>query len=261
MISQRASMMPPMAAGSPPVVLNLGCGWKTHPDVLNIDSSIYLRMRRHWYWAPLRPLVFRGVRRERLRSLPESILVHDLRRPLPFADNSADAVYSSHVLEHLNREHARKLVGEMRRVLRAGGIVRVAVPDLEEACRLYVRHCDGMEQGQARIEDHEDYIRTVIEQLVREEAAGTAQQPPWRRRLENWILGDAKRRGETHRWMYDRFSLPVVLAEAGFVDTQVCNFRVSSIPDWDRYGLECTPEGGEYKVDSLYVEARKARKA
>jgi predicted SAM-dependent methyltransferase len=32
------------------------------------------------------------------------IYIHDVRKRLPFANNSAEAVYASHVLEHLYRE-------------------------------------------------------------------------------------------------------------------------------------------------------------
>ena len=56
-------------------------------------------------------------------------LVHDLRRPLPFATGSARLIYSEHVLEHLAFEHAAALLRECRRVLENGGTLRLGVPD------------------------------------------------------------------------------------------------------------------------------------
>jgi SAM-dependent methyltransferase len=56
----------------------------------------------------------------------------DLTKPLPFADASCEAVFSSHVFEHLFMDEVERLVPEIRRVLVAGGICRVVVPDLEK---------------------------------------------------------------------------------------------------------------------------------
>jgi len=50
--------------------------------------------------------------------------------PIPIAGSSFDLVYASHVLEHMpNAETAYKLVTEIKRVLRPGGLVVVVCPD------------------------------------------------------------------------------------------------------------------------------------
>ena len=46
---------------------------------------------------------------------------------------------------------------------------------------------------------HDDYVGAIIEQCVRKEAAGTSKQKNVRRFIENIILGDARKRGETHQ--------------------------------------------------------------
>jgi predicted SAM-dependent methyltransferase len=61
----------------------------------------------------------------------------DLTKPLPFADKSVEAVFSSHVFEHLFADEVQRLVGEIARVLIPGGICRVVVPDLEKIVALY----------------------------------------------------------------------------------------------------------------------------
>jgi SAM-dependent methyltransferase len=45
---------------------------------------------------------------------------------LPYADNSFDVVYSSHVLEHVNDE--QKSLQEMKRVLKPGGVLIIGMP-------------------------------------------------------------------------------------------------------------------------------------
>lgn len=57
-------------------------------------------------------------------------LKHDLTRPLPYEDGSVDFVYSEHFIEHLTAEEGLSLLKECRRVLKPGGVLRVATPDL-----------------------------------------------------------------------------------------------------------------------------------
>lgn len=183
------------------------------------------------------------------------VLVHDLRRGIPAVDESVDAVYHSHLLEHIDRAHAPAFLAEVVRVLRPGGVHRVVVPDFELACRRYLEHAERCVGTSGFITDHEDHIAAIIEQMVRREASGTSQQNPLRRRVENMLLGDARRRGETHQWMYDRISLPAMLRACGFRNPTVVDEATSSIPGWRRIDLDRNGDGSEYKPGSLYVEA------
>lgn len=239
------------------VVLNLGCGSRTSPRCVNLDWSPYLRLKRSRVGNGLAMVALRGERRRRFAALDESIVVHDLRRPLPIDDESVDAVYHSHVLEHLDRDRVGPFLAEVRRVLRVGGLHRVVVPDLELRCRRYVAHLDACADDPEMAREHDGYVGDIVEQMVRREAVGTAQQPPVRRFVENLVLGDARRRGETHQWMYDRVNLAVVLAEAGFDDITLRDHRSSAIPDWDQIALDEGEGGAEHLPGSLYMEARK----
>ncbi len=89
--------------------LNLGCGNRYHPDWINIDI------------APSTP----------------GAIAHDLSRGIPLPDTRCDVVYHSHILEHMRRADALPFMEECYRVLRPGGVLRVAVPDLERICRVY----------------------------------------------------------------------------------------------------------------------------
>src|SRR6185369_4266618 len=59
-----------------------------------------------------------------------SAIYLDARRRLPFADDALDYVFAEHMLEHISYSSGAALVREIFRVLRPGGIFRVATPDL-----------------------------------------------------------------------------------------------------------------------------------
>ena len=63
----------------------------------------------------------------------------DLRRGLPFPDGSAERIYSSHFLEHLDHEQGQAFLGECRRVLRPGGTFSLAVPNARIYLEAYAR--------------------------------------------------------------------------------------------------------------------------
>ena len=61
----------------------------------------------------------------------------DLTEPLPYPPESVEAIFSSHVLEHLFMGEVESLIAETYRVLKSGGVCRIVVPDLEKIVALY----------------------------------------------------------------------------------------------------------------------------
>lgn len=61
----------------------------------------------------------------------------DLRKPLPFDNETVDFIFHEHFLEHLDVEESRNVMAELMRVLKPGGVMRVAMPDLEDIFDLY----------------------------------------------------------------------------------------------------------------------------
>jgi ubiquinone/menaquinone biosynthesis C-methylase UbiE len=53
-------------------------------------------------------------------------------------DGSTELIYASHLLEHFPRAHVKNVLKEWYRVLRPGGVLRVAVPDFEAVCVQYM---------------------------------------------------------------------------------------------------------------------------
>ncbi len=148
-------------------------------------------------------------------------------------------------------------MGRVFRALRPGGIHRIVVPDLELLCRRYLADLEEAARGSTNPGDHDAFVAAIIEQSVRREAYSARSQGIARRTLERVVLGDARRRGETHQWMYDRINLGELLAAAGFERARVHRFNTSDIDDWAQYGLDFDSAGGESKPGSLYMEATK----
>lgn len=57
-----------------------------------------------------------------------------------FQTASADVVYACHALEHFGRQEFRDVLAEWVRVLKRGGIIRVAVSELEALVEHYNEH-------------------------------------------------------------------------------------------------------------------------
>lgn len=51
--------------------------------------------------------------------------------PWPFADGSADEILASHILEHFDRFEAVRFLDECQRILKPGGVLHIAVPDMD----------------------------------------------------------------------------------------------------------------------------------
>ena len=76
---------------------------------------------------------------------PHVDLVADVARLEMIPDETADLIYASHVLEHFGRWEFRAVLAEWRRVLKPGGVLRLAVPDFAACAKLY--HERGLADG------------------------------------------------------------------------------------------------------------------
>ena len=67
----------------------------------------------------------------------------DLRKPLPYSDDSVEEIRMIHVLEHLRKDEAERCLVECRRVLIPEGKLIVEVPDVEK-CYVAARSTDEL---------------------------------------------------------------------------------------------------------------------
>ena len=65
-------------------------------------------------------------------------LLHDLRNPLPWGNETVDLIHMEHFFEHIRQEDGQKLLKECFRVLRWGGVIRINGPDLRKISKLYL---------------------------------------------------------------------------------------------------------------------------
>lgn len=100
-----------MSASASPRRLHLGCGPRAAPGWVNLD----------------------------LRAAPGVHVRADLRVGLALRPASFDAAVAIHVLQDLPYLHVLPSLRQVRAVLRAGGVLRLALPDLDRAIDAYRR--------------------------------------------------------------------------------------------------------------------------
>ena len=110
----------PGAASAPPkIVLNVGCGYPARQGVHPLFQGDE--------WQELRLDIDPAVGPDVVCSMT------DMR---PIKEESIDAIWSSHNLEHLHRHEVPRALGEFLRVLRPGGQVLLTLPDLQKIAEL-----------------------------------------------------------------------------------------------------------------------------
>jgi predicted SAM-dependent methyltransferase len=208
--------------------LNVGCGQTPTPGWRNFDNSMSIRLAA----MPLVPEILGAIgllepaqRKFIAFARANRIELCDATRRIPVPDGSADVVYSSHMLEHFDPAEARTFLGEARRVLRPGGIIRLAVPDIERLVRWYIESSDA-----------DAFLEGTL--LCR------PRPTSFRGKLAMLVFGF-----RNHRWMYDQRSLPKLLHECGFERATAMPPGKTFIPDHEGLNLS------ERVEKSLYVEA------
>jgi SAM-dependent methyltransferase len=208
--------------------VNVGCGSSPTRGWQNFDNSLTVRVAR-WPLAGtvLAALCKRGSPSMRLAALARgrSIRFANAAARIPCADGSVAAVYSSHMIEHLDRNEARAFLSEVRRVLQPGGVVRLAAPDLSRLIQDYVAtgDADGFVAGTHMGLDRPGGLRG------------------WLR----WALAGPRH----HLWMYDGNSLSRLLREAGFEEVAIMPPGSTKIAEPSELDLH------ERASESVYVEA------
>jgi predicted SAM-dependent methyltransferase len=193
-MKKRARDIPGKIKMTQDVKLHIGCGDKHIPSFIHID----------------------------IRKLPHVDYVTSADKLDMFADNSVDLIYACHILEHFGRNQIYYVLGEWHRVLKHGGILRIAVPDFEKLVEVYLRTND---------------LKVILGLLV-----GGQDYP------EN-----------THRTVFDYVYLSEVLKEVGFVNIHRYDWRQTIHKDYDDFSQAYIPHMDKEHgtLVSLNVEAEK----
>jgi len=114
--------------------LNIGAGFTYLEGFTNVDVCKEYKVA----WFPFKRLLYRisGTRKHHSyeafhRVLKSKPIHHDVRKPLPFENESIEEIYTSHLLEHLVYADGCKFLRECMRVLKRGGVLRIVTPDFD----------------------------------------------------------------------------------------------------------------------------------
>lgn len=184
-----------------PLRLHLGCGARFLPGYVHVDLADHPHIDYQ----------------QRVDQLPM------------FQDDSVETIYASHVLEYFDRLEASGVLREWCRVLKPGGILRLAVPDFEALVAVYAKYGD---------------LSRILGPLY-----------------GRWVVPGT---GVViyHRTVYDFASLASTLREAGFGEVARWDWRsvfVGELAGFDDYSQAYVPhmDKAEGILISLNVEARK----
>ncbi len=88
--------------------LHIGCGSNYFPDWVNLDISSC-----------------------------NEVDVYSSVLSIPYPQETFSVIYSSHVLEHLNRRTIHTALSHWRSLLKPGGVLRLAIPNFAAVCSYY----------------------------------------------------------------------------------------------------------------------------
>jgi predicted SAM-dependent methyltransferase len=112
-------------------------------------------------------------------------LVCDITKGLPYEDGTISKIVTIHMLEHMPRHTAPKVIAECFRVLKRGGTIDVEVPSFDLTIKSYL--------------EGDDNLKKI--------------------RIEN-VYGRQFYDGDTHFWGYNNIRLKELLSNAGFTNIQ-----------------------------------------
>lgn len=154
-----------LAKKNGPIMLNMGCGTDYKKGWINIDNNSDHNIKKldlNW----------------------------DLTKPLPFDNESVDFIFNEHFIEHLTAEEGVASMRDCMRVLKPGGVLRMATPDLAVMIDKYKNVPISKDKSIKRFKL--DFIKTKAERIN----VG----------FRNW----------GHKWIYDWEELERRIKEAGF---------------------------------------------
>lgn len=199
--------------------LNLGCGPTIAPNWINLDISynIYLSKVPLLKWILYKiGLIPKAVYET---NWPPGIIRYDLRKGLPYDDNSFDYIYTSHFLEHVKKNEAIKIIKECHRVLKPQGWIRIVVPDFKLLVNKYIKNELSVD----------DFLKAL--------------DMDSKKSFFKFLYSK-----DRHKWMYDFRSLNHLLIVCGFKNIIRKRFKESSVPDVDIL---------DNRKESLHVDAQK----
>jgi SAM-dependent methyltransferase len=180
-----------------------GCGLCAPKEWENFDISPTLRIQKTFILGSIVKKYLNVV-------FPDNVKYGDIVKGLPVTENTADAVYCSHTLEHLALADLKIALANTLKILKPGGTFRCVVPDLEYYSRQYIAALDkGDEMANYNFLGGRGEVLMGVE--IRERGI---------KGLANSLFGNSH-----HLWMWDYLSLAAEFKKAGFKNIRRCKFN------------------------------------
>lgn len=211
--------------------INIGCGSNPTVGWSNYDNSLSISLSK------LPQAIINVCRKFKLLNDKQfnyiefarknDIKIIDASKKLPFNDGTLNAIYSSHMLEHLSKRTALNFLQECFRVLEKGGVLRISVPDFQILINDYNSNRD-------------------IEQFLKDSHLLISNDDGILKKLSSVVFGYRH-----HQYMYNDETLVKLLSKQGFKNVMVMPAGHTTIINPG--ALDLTERSG----NSLYVEAKK----
>lgn len=102
-----------------------------------------------------------------LEPLEERIYFMDASEKFPMSDHSFDYIFSEHLIEHLNLQGQITMLKESLRILKRGGKIRIATPDLDFLMSVYKNNSAEMQEyinwaAETYLKEHLPYLGNTV---------------------------------------------------------------------------------------------------
>lgn len=154
-------------------------------------------------WFPIRPI-------------GNGAIFLDAVKPFPLPDNSFDRIFSEHMIEHIPFGGGRSMLSECFRVLKPGGRIRIATPDMSFLMQLLSPQLTEVQQS---------YVSWAATNFLHDGQPHTPLSV-----VNNFV------RDWGHVYIYDRPTLERLMADVGF--SAITAYQVNESEDPELRGIE-----------------------
>jgi predicted SAM-dependent methyltransferase len=168
-----------------------------------------------------------------------TVVYLDATRRFPFNDNTFDYVFSEHMIEHIDYHAGHAMLQECFRVLKPGGRIRIATPDLRVLLALL---------GEPKAEFQKYYIDWAIRRFA----------PAVKNNKDVFVINNFFR-AWGHQFLYDTQTLQTILSTVGFRELNLFRPRASDDPNLEKletHGRELESEEIN-QFETMVIEGRK----
>ena len=166
----------------------------------------------------------------------------DATKKFPFKDNTFQYVFSEHMIEHVSHSQGLAMLKECFRVMKPGGCIRIATPDLKQVARLYTDKDSDI---------CKDYIKWSMDKFANEERDKYG--------YNNAIVVNYFFHKWGHQFIYDEEILKKTMLEAGFKQPVKMSIHHSEKPELNQIENHHIAVGSDEMItfETLVVEAVK----